>query len=373
MCDVGAAGGAQIARAWSEPTARFGAPEPGRVGSPGRPAGPARRGGPWWRVPGRRRGRGGVRRRRLAGASKPWPDTGWWPPAPSRPGRRSGPADLKSRPCASPGRPPPGLPPAAARRRADAGRRLCPRRPGREPRCWSRSGQPPPLRPVSMAVRPVSLAGCRRVSRWMSSPRWAAGAHEPSWSWLGAPPCWPSPSEPGALATGRPVRSPSGSPPWLRWRRWCRRPMPGRSPWLQPSPPTVSAPGPEPDRAVVSGERYVLLGLAPARAPWFEAWPSGRRLPPSRLSSSSACPRRRSGPAWRRAGGTPPCWSTPAARRSIGTWSTPLGRWAPVIAVRDAERRRPVGTPARELGVAAELPADFGRDQLLDVLTRTAK
>ena len=144
------------------------------------------------------------------------------------------------------------------------------------------SSQQPVLRPVSLAVDPVSLAGLsagQLVDVLMTQG--TGNATGVTVVVRGA--------------TLLDVVTPSSGPACNRQRRaghhrrfhpergggrCCRRPQRQRSLWSQPSRRTDRAPAREPpahDRRVtdwrpaLTGERYVLLGLAPARAPWFAA------------------------------------------------------------------------------------------------------
>lgn len=114
-------------------------------------------------------------------------------------------------------------------------------------------------------------------------------------------------------------------------------------------------------------ERYVLLGLAPAKAPWFAAlaqWATSATIAAEFIKCVSADEVRS-----RLASGRPHSAllvdaGSPSLDRDV--IDAARGVLTPVIAVRDS--RSPAFSVA-DLGIAAELPADFGRDELLDVLT----
>ena len=117
----------------------------------------------------------------------------------------------------------------------------------------------------------------------------------------------------------------------------------------------------------MSGERYVLLGLAPARAPWFAAlaqWATGATIAAEFVKCVSADEVRA-----RLASGRPHSAllvdvGSPAFDRDMVDAARAAS--TPVIAIRDTRSPR---LEAADLGIAAELPAQFDRDQLLDVLT----
>jgi hypothetical protein len=117
----------------------------------------------------------------------------------------------------------------------------------------------------------------------------------------------------------------------------------------------------------LSGERYVLLGLAPARAPWFAAlaqWATAATIAAEFIKCVSGDEVRA-----RLASGRPHSAllvdaGSPAFDRDVV--DAARSALTPVIAIRDARSPR---LDAADLGIAAELPAQFDRDQLLDVLT----
>jgi hypothetical protein len=119
----------------------------------------------------------------------------------------------------------------------------------------------------------------------------------------------------------------------------------------------------------VTGERYVLLGLAPARAPWFAAlaqWATSATIAAEFIKCVSADEVRARLASGRRHSGLLIDTSSPSFDRDVV--DAARAAQTPVIAVRDgrATLSRPV---AGDLGVVAELPATFSRDALLDVLT----
>lgn len=127
------------------------------------------------------------------------------------------------------------------------------------------------------------------------------------------------------------------------------------------------------------GERWVLLGLAPARATWFRdvsRWSTAGALPAEFVKCRSVEEVRA-----RLGAGRP--WSallvdgaTPGLDRDVVAAAAAAG--VPAFIVRPpadpsgrAQGRRPAGLDA--LGAAAFLPATFGRDELLDVLSLHAE
>lgn len=112
--------------------------------------------------------------------------------------------------------------------------------------------------------------------------------------------------------------------------------------------------------------RYVLLGLAPARAPWFETlaqWSMSAMVAAEFVKCVSAEEVRARLASGRMHSallidGAAPSFDRDLVDAAVA-WATP------VVIVRDP-RRPPGGT--RELGVAAELAHDFTPDDLLEVL-----
>ncbi len=118
---------------------------------------------------------------------------------------------------------------------------------------------------------------------------------------------------------------------------------------------------------VVTGERYVLLGLAPARAPWFAAvaqWATSATIAAEFIKCVSADEVRVRLASGRRHSALLVDAASPSFDRDVvDAARTTL---TPVIAVRGP---RSPGFAGADLGIAAELPADFSRDDLLGVLT----
>jgi hypothetical protein len=120
----------------------------------------------------------------------------------------------------------------------------------------------------------------------------------------------------------------------------------------------------------MSGERYVLLGLAPARAPWFSAlaqWTTSATIAAEFVKCVSADEVRARLASGRRHSAL----LIDASSASIDRDVVDAARSAatPVITVRGP---RPPGIASTELGIAAELPPEFTRDQLLEVLASHA-
>jgi hypothetical protein len=116
----------------------------------------------------------------------------------------------------------------------------------------------------------------------------------------------------------------------------------------------------------VSGDRYVLLGLAPARAAWFDAvaqWSNSAAIAAEFIKCVSVEEVRARLASGRRHSALLVDAASPALDRDLvhtaGESSTP------VIVVRD--RLGPSFT-SPDIGVAAELPSEFTRDDLLEVL-----
>jgi hypothetical protein len=121
---------------------------------------------------------------------------------------------------------------------------------------------------------------------------------------------------------------------------------------------------------VTAGERYVVLGLAPARAAWFRAvgsWANSGALPAEFVKCLSA-----EEVAARLASGRPfsalvADGCLPAVDRDLVARATASG--CAVLVVDD----RRVNRDWAGLGVARVLPADFGRDDLLHALAAEAR
>jgi MinD-like ATPase involved in chromosome partitioning or flagellar assembly len=119
----------------------------------------------------------------------------------------------------------------------------------------------------------------------------------------------------------------------------------------------------------MSGERYVLLGLAPARVPWFAAlaqWATSATIAAEFIKCVSADEVRARLASGRRHSAVLIDSGAPTFDRDVV--DAARAARTPVIAIRDGPRRSSEGTPV-DSGVVAELPAAFGRDELLDVLT----
>lgn len=121
---------------------------------------------------------------------------------------------------------------------------------------------------------------------------------------------------------------------------------------------------------MTAGERYVVLGLAPARAAWFRAvgsWANSGALPAEFVKCLSA-----EEVAARLASGRPfsalvADGCLPAVDRDLVARATASG--CAVLVVDD----RRVNRDWAGLGVARVLPADFGRDDLLHALAAEAR
>jgi hypothetical protein len=117
----------------------------------------------------------------------------------------------------------------------------------------------------------------------------------------------------------------------------------------------------------MTGERYVLLGLAPARASWFAAvaqWSTSATIAAEFIKCVSADEVRARLASGRRHSALLVDAASPSFDRDVV--DAARATLTPVIAVRGP--RSPAFTAA-DLGIVAELPADFGRDDLLGVLT----
>jgi hypothetical protein len=119
----------------------------------------------------------------------------------------------------------------------------------------------------------------------------------------------------------------------------------------------------------VSGERFVILGLAPARAAWFDAvarWTTSATLPAEFVKCVSAEEVRARLSSGRRHSVLMIDAGSPSLDRDL--IDDCLVRSTPVVVVRD--RRSDRHTPyTGDLGAVAELPPQFGPQDLLDVLT----
>jgi MinD-like ATPase involved in chromosome partitioning or flagellar assembly len=116
----------------------------------------------------------------------------------------------------------------------------------------------------------------------------------------------------------------------------------------------------------VTRERYVLLGLAPPRAPWFEAvarWTTSAAIAAEFVKCVSADEVRVRLTSGRRYSALLVDSTLPSLDRDLVDIA--LESLAQVIVVRSGPGP---SFPAADLGVAAELPGDFSQDQLIDVL-----
>lgn len=114
-------------------------------------------------------------------------------------------------------------------------------------------------------------------------------------------------------------------------------------------------------------DRYVLLGLAPARAPWFEAlarWAMSASIAAEFIKCVSAEEVRARLSSGRLHSALLIDGATPSFDRDLVDAAAACG--TPVVVIRTGQRR-PVAS--REIGVSAELGSDFGPDDLLEVLT----
>jgi hypothetical protein len=117
----------------------------------------------------------------------------------------------------------------------------------------------------------------------------------------------------------------------------------------------------------VTGERYVLLGLAPARAAWFAAvaqWATSATIAAEFIKCVSADEVRVRLASGRRHSALLIDAASPSFDRDV--MDAARAALTPVVAVRGA---RTPGFAVADLDIAAVLPADFGRDELLGVLT----
>jgi hypothetical protein len=117
----------------------------------------------------------------------------------------------------------------------------------------------------------------------------------------------------------------------------------------------------------MTGERYVLWGLAPARAQWFAAvaqWATSATIAAEFIKCVSADEVRARLASGRRHSALLVDAASPSFDRDVVDAARAAA--TPVIAVRSA--RSPVFA-ASDLGIVAELPGDFSRDDLLGVLT----
>jgi MinD-like ATPase involved in chromosome partitioning or flagellar assembly len=117
----------------------------------------------------------------------------------------------------------------------------------------------------------------------------------------------------------------------------------------------------------MTAERYVVLGLAPARAPWFEAlaqWSTSAAIAAEFVKCVSAEEVRVRLTSGRRHSAL--LVDAAAAGFDRDLVDAAVASLTPVVVVRSG---RAPSFSGLDLGTAAELPADFGRDQLLDVLS----
>jgi len=129
----------------------------------------------------------------------------------------------------------------------------------------------------------------------------------------------------------------------------------------------------------VTGERYVLLALAPARAPWFEAvaqWSMSAALAAEFIKCVSAEEVRVRLSSGRRHSALLVDADAPSFDRDVVDAARAAG--TTVIAILGSREPSAQSGSARsarfaELGVAAELRPDFGCDELLDALERNCE
>jgi hypothetical protein len=117
----------------------------------------------------------------------------------------------------------------------------------------------------------------------------------------------------------------------------------------------------------MTAERYVVLGLAPARAPWFEAlaqWSTSAAIAAEFVKCVSPEEVRVRLTSGRRHSAL--LIDAAAAGFDRDLVDAAVASLTPVVVVRSG---RAPSFSGLDLGTAAELPADFGRDQLLDVLS----
>ncbi|MDE3203537.1 MAG: hypothetical protein KGQ66_04880 [Acidobacteriota bacterium] len=120
----------------------------------------------------------------------------------------------------------------------------------------------------------------------------------------------------------------------------------------------------------MTGERFVLLGLAPPRAAWFESvsrWTTSAALAAEFVKCVSAEEVRARLRSGRRHSALLVDASSPALDRDLV--DDCAGHSTPVVVVRNPRHPGPPGQ-ARDLGVAAEMDAGFGPDDLIEVLSR---
>jgi MinD-like ATPase involved in chromosome partitioning or flagellar assembly len=116
----------------------------------------------------------------------------------------------------------------------------------------------------------------------------------------------------------------------------------------------------------VTGERYVILGLAPPRAPWFDAlaqWTTSAAIAGEFIKCVSVEEVRVRLASGRRHSVVLIDASLPALDRDLVDLASEVS--TPVVVVRDS--RGPL-VPIRDLGVTAELPPGFNRQDLVETL-----
>ncbi|HET6966589.1 MAG TPA: hypothetical protein VFH58_17590 [Acidimicrobiales bacterium] len=117
----------------------------------------------------------------------------------------------------------------------------------------------------------------------------------------------------------------------------------------------------------MAGERFVVLGLAPARSAWFEAvaqWTTSAAIAAEFVKCVSAEEVRARLASGRRHSALLVDSSSPSFDRDLV--DACAGQATPVIVVHG---RRSLAGTAADLGVAAELPARFAPEDLLDALS----
>jgi hypothetical protein len=116
----------------------------------------------------------------------------------------------------------------------------------------------------------------------------------------------------------------------------------------------------------MAGERFVLLGLAPTRARWFEAlgqWTTSASIAAEFVKCVSAEEVRARLASGRRHSALLVDSAIPSFDRDLVDECTRAG--TPVLVVRDPAGRHP---PGREVGAVAELASTFTPDELLEAL-----
>ncbi len=165
-----------------------------------------------------------------------------------------------------------------------------------------------------------------------------------------------------------------------RSRRWCTRCAPATSPWSGPPSPrrrattrwstrAAAAPPPSATRRVMAGDRFVVLGVAQVRSPWFREvarWATSAMLPiefVKAMSVEEVRVRLRSGRGY---SALLVDDSLPGVDRDLVELAREAG--CAVLIVDSGRASRQWG----ELGASALLAGTFARDELLQVLQQVA-